>query len=45
MVNGSISEKSYEDTLISIKTLIAGKKSREEGKKIFLKDLNMELER
>jgi hypothetical protein len=45
MANGDVSDDSYKDTLISIKTLIAGKLSRDKGGEIFLEDLTMELEK
>jgi len=45
MANGDVSDDSYKDTLISIKTLIAGKLSRDKGGEIFLEDLTMELKK
>ena len=44
MVNNQPVKEGYQSTMISIKTLIAGKKSREDGQEIFIKDLDMELE-
>ena len=43
MVKKKSVKEDHQSTMISIKTLIAGKKSREDGREIFIEDLDLEM--